>query len=237
MWTQYSCCVGLLAFKLLGGRFWAIAPSSYTHVGSFARTYASIPATERYATSMERTTIERFGRIFGCHTCGSRMILPSFNFFNPLSKITTTSTTTTAVRFVGDHMPPKSVAEQLNSRWYRKMFGRKVQYRFYPQCITCSSKQGSILSKATDELRRRTIPGSRIPDLSQAGGGSNAYFHGLRIRINHFTGGIVSAVAVVGTSTGSSSNDNKYVQRYYDWSKQFRKVQQQTNQFVQNILY
>jgi hypothetical protein len=28
------CALGLIAFKLLGGRFWAISPSSYTHLVS-----------------------------------------------------------------------------------------------------------------------------------------------------------------------------------------------------------
>lgn len=66
--------VGLIAFKGLGGRFWSISPSSYTHLGSFARRIYSLPATDAYATKSERILIKRFGKVSGCHTCGTRMI-------------------------------------------------------------------------------------------------------------------------------------------------------------------
>ena len=180
--TLRICTLGLVAFKLLGGRFWAIAPSSYTHLGSYAR--ASLPATDNYATAAQRARLERLGRIFGCHTCGSRRLW---------SRQT--------ANFVGDHMPPKAVAEQLNKRWYRRWFGRPVQFRFYPQCVSCSNKQGGILSKATAELRSRRssyFPFKRrgIPSLGQAGGGRNAYIHSGQFRVNHLTGGVVASVAI-----------------------------------------
>ncbi len=66
--------VGLIAFKGLGGRFWSISPSSYTHLGSFARRRYSLPATDAYATKPERSLIQLFGKKTGCHTCGDRMI-------------------------------------------------------------------------------------------------------------------------------------------------------------------
>mmetsp|Transcript_12061 Transcript_12061/g.17469 ORF Transcript_12061/g.17469 Transcript_12061/m.17469 type:complete len:194 (+) Transcript_12061:228-809(+) len=50
--TLRICCVGFVTFKLLGGRFWAVAPSSYTNLGSFAR--GSLKATMDYATKTER---------------------------------------------------------------------------------------------------------------------------------------------------------------------------------------
>ena len=65
--------VGLIAYKGIGGRFWSISPSSYTHLGSFARRVYSLPATDAYATKQERVLIKRFGKIAGCHTCGDRM--------------------------------------------------------------------------------------------------------------------------------------------------------------------
>lgn len=66
--------VGLIAFKGLGGRFWSLSPSSYTHVGSFGRRKYSLVATDAYATKPERALIKMFGRRVGCHTCGDRMI-------------------------------------------------------------------------------------------------------------------------------------------------------------------
>lgn len=184
------CVVGLLAFKLLGGRFRCIPPSSFTDLGSFARPSFSLPATDRYATSAQRAVVERMGRAVGCHTCGSRM-----RFHNSGS-----------VKFVADHMPPKVVMEQLNRKWYRQLLGRRVSFRFYPQCVQCSSKQGSILSKATIQasfLVRRT-------SLSKAGGGARAYFHGLRPRVNHLAGGVVAATAVVGVGEADILDGNRW---------------------------
>jgi hypothetical protein len=192
------CCVGIVLFKLLGGRFWSISPSSYTHIGSFGRTVASIPATERYATATQRAAIESLGTKFGCHTCGTRMIQHSSR---------------SSIKFVSDHMPPKAVAEQMNQLWYRKLFGKHVQFRFYPQCINCSSIQGSLLSKATQQLKRYRLSSfilrntkrkAMVDFLSQSGSGSNAYIHGYRPRLYHLTGGIISAIAtyrITDTST------------------------------------
>lgn len=213
------CVLGLLTFKLLGGRFWAIAPSSYTHLGSFSRW--SIPCTERYATSNQRLLIEQMGRKWGCHTCGSRMLL--FGGGGP----TFPSTTTATARFVGDHMPPKSLATKMNRAWYRRLgIWPNVQFRFYPQCVTCSNTQGSILSKATHQIKTQNSSSSskgllssllssssarnkltrrdQVSLLKEAGGGSTtAYFHGLRFRINHLTGGVVAGTAVVGASSSN----------------------------------
>eukprot|EP00539_Tryblionella_compressa_P001885 CAMPEP_0178741042 /NCGR_PEP_ID=MMETSP0744-20121128/4914_1 /TAXON_ID=913974 /ORGANISM="Nitzschia punctata, Strain CCMP561" /LENGTH=252 /DNA_ID=CAMNT_0020393859 /DNA_START=42 /DNA_END=800 /DNA_ORIENTATION=+ len=214
------CLLGLLTFKLLGGRFWAVSPSSYTHMGSFARW--SIPCTEKYATANQRAMIEQMGRKWGCHTCGSRMLNA------PADK---------SFRFVGDHMPPKSVAEQMNASWLRRLgILPKVQFRFYPQCTSCSSTQGSILSKATKKLNiktatvnggRRLSRGAKAIALKDAGGGSTAYFHGSRFRVNHLTGGMLAA----GTTVGASDKDIATGKRLERWQcsiekamkRQFRK--------------
>ena len=196
------CLLGLLAFKAMGGRFWAIAPSSYTHLGSFSRW--SIPCTEKYASKAQREMIEKMGRKWGCHTCGSRML---------------GSKTAGAARFVGDHMPPKSVAEQMNKAWYRRLnIVPKVQFRFYPQCVNCSNTQGSILSKATNALSSSSSlasssskspiihlfskSGRNASILKDAGGGSAiSHFHGGRFRINHLTGGVLAGTIVLGNPT------------------------------------
>ncbi|CAB9526478.1 expressed unknown protein [Seminavis robusta] len=168
MHTVRVCILGLLAFKLLGGRFWAIAPSSYTNLGSFAR--RGIPATEKYANVAQKATLQRWGKQWGCHTCGTRM---------------------GRSKFVGDHMPPKSVAEEWNARWHNRMLGRRVGFRFFPQCEPCSRKQGSLLSKAVQQQQG---------GLAKAGGGRLAYNHSLRPRWNHLGGGVVAGVTVVGAS-------------------------------------
>jgi hypothetical protein len=170
------CMVGMLTFRVLGGRFWAVAPSSYTHLGSYAR--GSLPATANYATPFQRGKIERMGRIFGCHTCGSRRLWQRIDTH----------------QFVGDHMPPKSVADQMNRAVWRRMTGRKVSFRFYPQCVVCSSKQGSLLSAATQRMNNNSA--LRIK-LANVGGGHQAHHHGWRPRISHLTGGVIAGAALI----------------------------------------
>lgn len=189
------CALGLLAYKGLGGRFWAISPSSVTNLGSFARTVFSLPATEKYANPAQRKAIERLGRTFGCHTCGSREII---------------SRGKNGVKFIADHMPPQSVVKQLNKRWYRNIFGIKTKQRFYPQCVSCSNTQGGILSDATRLLRKNKM---KI-NLSDSGGGKNAFNHGMRFRKEHFAGGLVAALTinasdrdVLGTGWGMKSGN------------------------------
>ena len=188
------CAVGLASFKLLGGRFWAIAPSSFTHLGSFSRW--SIPCTDKYANSSQRTMIERMGRKWGCHTCGSRMVGYTAGNF----------------RFVGDHMPPKSVAKQMNKSWLRRVgLLPQVKYRFYPQCVNCSNIQGNVLGKASSELSGKWfLPASvKAENLLQAGSGRAAHFHGLRFRLNHLTGGVLAGATVVKATKSDVSERNK----------------------------
>ena len=200
-----SCLLGLLAFKSLGGRFWAIAPSSYTHLGSFARW--SIPCTAKYATPKQRTMIEQMGRKWGCHTCGSRMYLKSAK----------SATTGKSWRFAGDHMPPKSVAKHMNEMWVRKVgLLPKVNFRFYPQCVSCSSAQGSLLSKAGSNLPGLSTSKLRASTMFEAGGGQTAHFHGFRSRINHLTGGVLAATLVAGVSDKEIANGRpKRLERWH----------------------
>jgi hypothetical protein len=192
--TLRICLVGLLGFQLLGGRFWAVAPSSFTHLGSFAR--GSIAATEQYATSTQRQAIERLGRLWGCHTCGSRQLFRSLS--------------TRSVQFICDHQPPKAVAYQLNQQWWRRLLHRPVAFRFFPQCAACSSRQGGLLSAATLELgaakswnhwwrNGRRVP---MPSLQAAGSGRQAYVHGLRPRLHFGMGGILGLLATAEPDQG-----------------------------------
>ena len=72
---------------------------------------------ERDFVVMERATINRIGSETGCHTCGT------MNPGTPLNN------------FVLDHQPP--------SAW--NPLGRPQ--RLYPQCLSCSSKQGNWISR------------------------------------------------------------------------------------------
>jgi hypothetical protein len=177
LFVYISCALGLVSFQLLGGRFWAIAPSSYTHVGSFAR--ESIAATERYATAAQRLALAKIGRRCGCHTCGTKILFGK--------------------SLIADHQPPKSVVRQQmqSSSILSFLFRREAEakFRFFPQCIDCSQIQGSILSAATRQSSSESI--LRPISLAGAGGGRVAHNHGLTFRWNHLTGGIISGTALL----------------------------------------
>ncbi|KAG7398236.1 hypothetical protein PHYBOEH_011409 [Phytophthora boehmeriae] len=123
--------MGLLCFKLLGGRMNALAPSPFANLGAFHLKKASLPATVDYATNVERGVIQEFGRLYGCHTCGVKR----------------------GVRYHADHMPPKLVAKRTDDRFVRKLLGRKTTFRFYPQCEPCSNQQGSVVKTSKSTLK------------------------------------------------------------------------------------
>jgi hypothetical protein len=126
-------------------------------------------------------------------------------------------------------MPPKSVAQQMNKTpWRRLGILPKVQFRFYPQCVSCSNSQGSILSKATHLLK--TTKGGlglfstmmKASTLHGAGGGSTAHFHGWRFRINHLAGSAIAASIVLGASDKAIAKGNP--QRLKQWQEKIHKT-------------
>eukprot|EP00644_Phytophthora_capsici_P007619 jgi/Phyca11/537040/estExt2_fgenesh1_pg.C_PHYCAscaffold_720006 len=127
--------MGLLCFKLLGGRMSALAPSPYSNLGAFHLKKASLPATAEYATSVERGIIQEFGRLYGCHTCGIKR----------------------GVRYHADHMPPKLVAKRTDNQLFRKILGRQTSFRFYPQCESCSNQQGSVVKQWKSTLKMHLL--------------------------------------------------------------------------------
>jgi hypothetical protein len=86
------------------------------HFGIVPGTYAreSLPArgSDRDFMATERSKINQIGSATGCHTCGTR---------NP---------GTSSGNFIPDHQPPSAV----------NFYGRAQ--RLYPQCLTCSLRQG-----------------------------------------------------------------------------------------------
>lgn len=86
----------LVVFKILGGRFRSVLPSSLLHPGAFARKY--IPAKgQDYASAAVKKRLRLLGRKHGCHSCGRRWW----------------------TSYVGDHMPPnKLVREGQQQRFY-----------------------------------------------------------------------------------------------------------------------
>jgi len=76
--------------------------------------------------------INSFGRLFGCHTCGTRRA---------------------NVKYHADHMPPVRIAREENERMWAKIFGQKTIQRYYPQCETCSNTQGSLVKQNAKQLK------------------------------------------------------------------------------------
>jgi len=211
--TMRVIVLGLIAYKGIGGRFWSISPSSFTNLGSFAKHSVSLPATDAYATQSQRKIIERMGKLAGCHTCGDHMI---------------TSRGFNGVKFIADHMPPQSVVKQMNSRWYRKIFGIKVKQRFFPQCLKCSRIQGSILGNAVQKASSSRLMKSKIHNLAKSGGGKNAYNHGLKLRREYLAGGIISAATVWSANERDIGRDSQ---------RRFKKWQYQIEEKVMNSIY
>lgn len=220
------CLAGMLIYRgILGGRFWSISPSSYTNLGSFAR--RSLPATnDSYATYAQRQQIELLGRKFGCHTCGSRMIFAK-----------------SRVKFHADHMPPRSVVNAQKNQFWRKLLLPlfPIKQRFYPQCVNCSNKQGSLLGQATQQLRN-AIKTKKHKNASQmiqphfltkAGGGRNAHFHGLRPRLSHLTGACIAAITVSPTIINNTNRDSQQIN---DLSAPFQNIQDIITDTAQTLI-
>jgi hypothetical protein len=112
----------------LGVRFWALSPSSLAAEGAFAWAAASLPAGEGYASTPQREALQRFGRLAGCHSCGTRF----------------------AAQYVGDHVPPLSVASR-RPRLLSAVLGRPA-FRFYPQCRACSAQQAATMNRRARDL-------------------------------------------------------------------------------------
>ena len=100
--------LGVFIFSMLGGRMYAVSPSSLISRGAYFR--RGIPASAEYATAGERTVLRGIFKRHGCHTCGYRPgILPSARTFH------------------ADHVPPLSVVKYLNGRGWRGLTGAKVK--------------------------------------------------------------------------------------------------------------
>lgn len=102
-------------------------PSSIRATGSFASCFGSIPSFSAQATPYQRVLVQRLGRKFGCHHCGTRQLL-SFG-----------------KSFIADHMPPTQIARLRNKALWRQLLNWPVQQVLRPQCESCCAIQGSAV--------------------------------------------------------------------------------------------
>lgn len=110
-----------------------VFPSSILTIGGYARGLylpyslsGAVPSTSPRANLNERIAVNKKGRIFGCHHCGSRQIL-------------------SRQKFIADHMPPTKMANEMNESWWRKLLNIKVKQGLWPQCQSCFQMQGSAV--------------------------------------------------------------------------------------------
>lgn len=92
------------------GFFRTVFPSSVISLGVFGNILNkhrySVPATSELTTEAQRTKIQRLGRLFGCHQCGSRQL--------------------GIQGFIADHMPPTRFAKEAEAVWWRRLLRLKV---------------------------------------------------------------------------------------------------------------
>eukprot|EP00884_Botryococcus_braunii_P002018 jgi/Botrbrau1/11817/Bobra.0224s0016.1 len=196
--------VGLLLFKMLGGRFRNTLPSDLFQRGSFA--VESLPATGSvYASETHKAKLRRFMIRDGCHHCGRKH-----------------------GRTVGDHIPPNKLvhgskveqfitSERLKQLWEPlspvhqsarikatrrhlpieahfpnpgRWFKSQVQHmfhlpeskqalkqRYYPQCASCSQHQAAAVRTG-----RRTL-------ILHFGGPRPWHLAGILVGLRHFVPG------------------------------------------------
>ena len=109
------------------------------------------------------------------------------------------------LNFIADHMPPTSIGKRMTESF---------QYRFYPHCGKCSSRQGGILGSASSRLGEAMPKDLKALALQQAGGGKkHAHFHGLRFRMNHLSGGVIAANEIIGARENTNLSKRKWADR------------------------
>jgi hypothetical protein len=98
-------------------------PSSVITLGVFGRLgkrfSRSVETHTALTTVPQRLKIQRLGKLYGCHHCGSRQIL----------KIGST--------FIADHMPPTKIADAMSKVWWRRWLKRPVRNTTKRRFFSC----------------------------------------------------------------------------------------------------
>jgi len=103
-------------------------PSSILTTGVYANfARGAVEATGPVATASQRFTIQRLGKLYGCHHCGNKQLF-------------------SVDKFIADHMPPTKFVNEMNKKWWRKMLNINVVQKLLPQCQKCFSKQGTAVA-------------------------------------------------------------------------------------------
>lgn len=113
-----SSLSSVVVFRALGGRFSSVLPSHLLRPGAFAREWVPALRGSQYAGNREKDIIQRLGKRYGCHSCGTKRVL----------------------NYICDHQPPTKFVMQNETN------GTSFLQQFYPQCNKCSLLQGGLLN-------------------------------------------------------------------------------------------
>ncbi|KAJ9528054.1 hypothetical protein QJQ45_005678 [Haematococcus lacustris] len=144
--------VGLCMFKVCKGEYRRLMPSDLRHPGALAFNSLPVPVSTRseapvYARGNKRSDLEAMFLRDGCHSCGTRKGRP-----------------------IGDHQPPTRIFVQMQAeasaaaasqqqlhplvqqgiKMAQGLLGMDgpgtSRQRYFPQCQSCSSRQGGLIS-------------------------------------------------------------------------------------------
>lgn len=117
-----------------------LLPSSYLHPGSFANKYIKLTEYNQNQTNSDRIKIQKYGKKYGCHTCGTKL-----SYLSKLLLYTNKHVVNYNNIFIGDHSPPKALVDKiyLNNTLIKNNNLTTITSKLYPQCNTCSLKQST----------------------------------------------------------------------------------------------
>ena len=123
-WVPREHDVARVQEELSRARARAAGETSAVPIGEYAGESISAGSPGRRVTSEERREVDRIGSEQGCHSCGA------------------TGSGTLLKRWVPDHQPPTALIRQGQAQ------------RLYPQCISCSRRQGGEVNNLKRERNR-----------------------------------------------------------------------------------
>ncbi|XP_071508791.1 uncharacterized protein [Diadema antillarum] len=155
-------CYGLgsaALFKLFKGHFYQVLPSTVLQPGAFAR--QGIPASKHYASFGKKAQLAAIGSQYGCHTCGKRW---------------------TTKMFIADHQPPLALSKRRGKlqAMVKILRPKQPEYKFYPQCISCSRIQQGYLSARAVQQIGDLAPGKRVKVVN-----NHIVTHATSLRLYH----------------------------------------------------
>ncbi|EIE18854.1 hypothetical protein COCSUDRAFT_59782 [Coccomyxa subellipsoidea C-169] len=155
--------MGITLFKLMGGRFRNLMPSSLLRPGACAVESLPAPGSE-YASQMAKGELKRLFHRDGCHHCGRRNgrvigdhIPPNKLMHGPAGTQKAIQQITSSLGF--SESSSKAPFSRLSGKLGQILMGKgrvrvagPARQRYYPQCALCSGKQSNVVRMGKDML-------------------------------------------------------------------------------------